>query len=91
MDLHRSGPPDSPLARTPTQSGCFPLQRLVSSRRQLQMANLDRQTWLRRSRRRANHSRFHEMRHTAAAFMVDGGADPLQVMRRWGRSDIRTT
>ena len=31
------------------------------------------------------------MRHPAAAFMVDGGADPLQVMRRMGHSDIRTT
>ncbi|CAN5685088.1 hypothetical protein BH20ACT23_BH20ACT23_12700 [soil metagenome] len=34
---------------------------------------------------------FHELRHTAAAFMIDEGADPLQVMRRMGHSDIRTT
>ena len=32
---------------------------------------------------------FHELRHTAAAFMVDEGADPLQLMRRMGHS--RTT
>jgi hypothetical protein len=34
---------------------------------------------------------FHELRHTAAAFMIDEGGDPLQVMRRMGHSDIRTT
>ncbi|CAN5755286.1 hypothetical protein BH18ACT15_BH18ACT15_02740 [soil metagenome] len=34
---------------------------------------------------------FHELRHTAAAFMIDYGTDPLQVMRRMGHSDIRTT
>jgi integrase len=36
---------------------------------------------------------FHELRHTAAALMIDegAGADPLQVMRRMGHSDIRTT
>ena len=33
---------------------------------------------------------FHQLRHTAAAFMIDNGADPLQVMRRMGHSDIRT-
>lgn len=27
---------------------------------------------------------FHEFRHTAAAFMIADGADPLQVMRRMG-------
>jgi integrase len=34
---------------------------------------------------------FHELRHTAAAFMIDDGADPLQVRRRMGHEDIRTT
>ncbi|MDQ3659864.1 MAG: tyrosine-type recombinase/integrase [Actinomycetota bacterium] len=34
---------------------------------------------------------FHELRHTAASFMIDEGADPLHVMRRMGHSDIRTT
>lgn len=34
---------------------------------------------------------FHELRHTAAAFMVDDGADPLQVKRRMGHEDVRTT
>ena len=33
----------------------------------------------------------YELRHTAAAFMIDVGADPLWVMRRMGHSDIRTT
>ncbi len=33
----------------------------------------------------------HELRHTAAAFMIDEGADPLQVKRRMGHEDIRTT
>jgi integrase len=35
--------------------------------------------------------KFHELRHTAAAFMIDDGADPLQVKRRMGHADIRTT
>jgi len=35
--------------------------------------------------------KFHSLRHTAAAFMVDEGADPLQVKRRLGHEDIRTT
>jgi integrase len=34
---------------------------------------------------------FHELRHTAAAFMIDDGADPYLVMRRLGHEDIRTT
>jgi len=34
---------------------------------------------------------FHQLRHTAAAFMIDDGGDPLHVMRRMGHSDIRTT
>ena len=32
---------------------------------------------------------FHCLRHTAAAFMIDDGADPLQLKRRMGHSDIR--
>ena len=34
---------------------------------------------------------FHELRHTAAAFMIDEGGDPVQVKRRMGHEDIRTT
>jgi integrase len=34
---------------------------------------------------------FHELRHTAAAFMINDGADPLQVKRRIGHEDVRTT
>jgi integrase len=34
---------------------------------------------------------FHQLRHTAAAFMIDEGGDPLQVKRRMGHEDIRTT
>jgi integrase len=34
---------------------------------------------------------FHELRHTAAALMIDQGADPLAVQRRLGHDDIRTT
>ncbi len=33
----------------------------------------------------------HQLRHTAAALMVDEGADPLQIKRRMGHEDIRTT
>jgi integrase len=32
---------------------------------------------------------FHCLRHTAAAFMIDDGADPLQLRRRMGHSDVR--
>lgn len=34
---------------------------------------------------------FHQLRHTAAAFMIDDGADPLQVKRRMGHEDVRTS
>lgn len=34
---------------------------------------------------------FHELRHTAAAIMIDQGADPLQIQRRLGHKDITTT
>lgn len=34
---------------------------------------------------------FHELRHTAAALMIHEGGDPLQVKRRMGHEDIRTT
>jgi integrase len=34
---------------------------------------------------------FHQLRHTAAAFMIDDGADPLQIKRRMGHEDVRTT
>jgi integrase len=34
---------------------------------------------------------FHQLRHTAAAFMINDGADPLQMRRRMGHKDIRTT
>ncbi len=34
---------------------------------------------------------FHQLRHTAAAFMIDDGADPLQVKRRMGHKDVRTS
>jgi integrase len=33
----------------------------------------------------------HELRHTAAAYMISEGANPLQVKRRMGHEDIRTT
>jgi integrase len=32
---------------------------------------------------------FHSLRHTAAAFMIDDRADPLQLKRRMGHEDIR--
>ncbi|CAN5506898.1 hypothetical protein BH20ACT21_BH20ACT21_03820 [soil metagenome] len=35
--------------------------------------------------------KFHELRHTAVVFMIVDGADPLQVKRRMGHEDIRTT
>jgi integrase len=35
--------------------------------------------------------KFHELRHSSAAAMVDEGADPLQVKRRMGHEDVRTT
>jgi integrase len=33
----------------------------------------------------------HELRHTAAALMIDQGANPVTVQRRMGHKDIRTT
>lgn len=34
---------------------------------------------------------FHELRHTAAALMISEGANALQVKRRMGHEDVRTT
>jgi integrase len=34
---------------------------------------------------------FHQLRHTAAAFMIHDGADPLRIKRRMGHEDVRTT
>ena len=34
---------------------------------------------------------FHQTRHTAAAFMIDSGADPLQIKRRMGHENVNTT
>jgi integrase len=33
----------------------------------------------------------HEMRHTAAALMIDQGANPVTVQRRLGHKDVTTT
>jgi Phage integrase family len=37
------------------------------------------------------HVTFHELRHTAAALMIDQGDDPLQVQRRLGHANVSTT
>lgn len=34
---------------------------------------------------------FHALRHTHAALLIDQGADPVQVQRRLGHTDIKTT
>jgi integrase len=34
---------------------------------------------------------FHSLRHTAAALMIRQGANALEVQRRLGHKDIRTT
>ena len=34
---------------------------------------------------------FHQLRHTAATFMIDDGADPVQVKRRMGHENVQTT
>jgi integrase len=34
---------------------------------------------------------FHQLRHTAASFMINDGAEPLQIKRRIGHEDVRTT
>lgn len=35
--------------------------------------------------------RFHDLRHTAAALMIDTGAEPIDVMKRMGHSSITVT
>jgi len=35
--------------------------------------------------------RFHDLRHSHASWLIAGGAQPLQVMKRLGHRDIRTT
>ena len=34
---------------------------------------------------------FHQLRHTAAGFMIDDGADPLQITRRMGHENVQTS
>lgn len=34
---------------------------------------------------------FHELRHTCAALLIQEGANPLEIQRRLGHSDIKTT
>lgn len=34
---------------------------------------------------------FHALRHTAAAMLINSGADPIQVQRRLGHADVRVT
>jgi integrase len=34
---------------------------------------------------------FHQLRHTAAAFLIDEGADPLQITRRMGHENVQTS
>lgn len=35
--------------------------------------------------------RFHDLRHTAAALMIETGAEPFDVMKRMGHSSIQVT
>lgn len=35
--------------------------------------------------------RFHDLRHSHASWLIAGGAQPLQIMKRLGHRDIRTT
>jgi len=35
--------------------------------------------------------RFHDLRHSHASWLIAGGAQALQVMKRLGHRDIRTT
>ncbi len=35
--------------------------------------------------------RFHDLRHTCAAWLIDAGAHPLQIKLRLGHEDIKTT
>ncbi|MEJ7891435.1 MAG: tyrosine-type recombinase/integrase [Solirubrobacteraceae bacterium] len=35
--------------------------------------------------------RFHDLRHTCAAWLVESGAHPLQIKLRLGHEDIKTT
>lgn len=35
--------------------------------------------------------RFHDLRHTCAAWLIDAGAHPLQIKLRLGHKEIRTT
>ena len=34
---------------------------------------------------------FHELRHTCVAILIDQGANPLEIQRRLGHADIKTT
>lgn len=44
-----------------------------------------------KSTRPANPPRFHDLRHTCAAWLIDAGAHPLQIKLRLGHESIRTT
>jgi integrase len=44
-----------------------------------------------RDPRKASPVRFHDLRHTCAAWLIEAGAHPLQIKLRLGHKSIRTT
>lgn len=76
------------LRAAPPSEWVFP----APGRGHLRYDNFRRRTWAPAVKRAdLEPLTFHELRHTAAALLVDGGADPLQVQKRLGHKDIRTT
>ncbi|MDP9225589.1 MAG: site-specific integrase [Actinomycetota bacterium] len=76
------------LANAPASEYVFPSQ----SGEALRYDNFRRRAW--KSGVEAaglGHVTFHELRHTAAALMIDQGADHLQVQRRLGHANVSTT
>ena len=70
----------------PTRSGCFPPPREAF----LRYDNFRTRAWAPAvDKVELGPLTFHCLRHTAAAFMIDDGADPLQLKRRMGHEDIR--
>ena len=58
----------------------------------LRYDNFRRRTWLPAVVRSGlGKITFHELRHTCVAILIDQGANPLEIQRRLGHADIKTT
>lgn len=85
MEDHLATLPASPVALVFTTEGGEPIRQSNFYRRYFKPA-------VRAALPASKHGlRFHDLRHSHASWLIAGGANVLQVMKRLGHRDIRTT